>query len=42
MALLGDRVGDPLRTNQEKIGRSQVLMGLLWFKISVEAGECSG
>jgi len=42
MALLGDRVGDPLHTNKEKIGRSQVLMGLFGFKIWVEAGECLG
>jgi len=42
MALLGDRVGDPLHTNEEKIGRSQVLMGLFGFKIWVEAGECLG
>ena len=32
MALLGDRVGDPLHTNREKIEISQVFIKILGFK----------
>ena len=33
MALLGDRVGDPLHTNREKIEISQVFIKILGFKV---------
>jgi len=45
MALLCDRVGDTLHTNntnREKIEISQVFMELLGFKVVVSAGECLG
>ena len=35
IALLGDRVGDPLHTNREKIEISQVLIEILGFEILV-------
>jgi len=33
IALLGDRVGDPLHTNREKIEISQVFIEILGFKV---------
>ena len=32
MALVGDRIGDPLHTNREKIEISQVFIEILGFK----------
>jgi len=39
MALLGDRVGDPLHTNREKIEISQVLIEILGIKGRLKFGR---
>ena len=42
MALLGDRVGDPLQTNRERIEISQVFIEILGFKVSPVTRGISG